>query len=108
MFLLRTMAYMLQERAIQEQNSALSKKVHMLLLSWIDYPNTIFISILGLDLLELKDNYWSVQTFSHAFCKQIKEKEKRMAEQAYWDQQNHAPNSPSFLLPQPLPFLNIG
>nr|ASM90855.1 AP1 [Lonicera macranthoides] len=57
---------------------------------------------------ELQRKERAIQEQNSALSKKIKEKEKTMAEQAYWDQQNHAPNSPSFLLPQPLPFLNIG
>ncbi|PON79735.1 MADS-box transcription factor [Parasponia andersonii] len=42
--------------------------------------------------------------------KKIKEKEKNVAqvEQMHWEQQNHCPNTSSFMLPQPLPCLNIG
>ena len=39
----------------------------------------------------------------------IKEKEKNMAvDQMQWEPQNHGPSTSSFMLPQPLPRLNIG
>ncbi|XP_058070537.1 truncated transcription factor CAULIFLOWER A-like isoform X2 [Magnolia sinica] len=40
--------------------------------------------------------------------RKIQEKEKAMAQQAQWEQQNQSQSSPSFLLASPLPTLNIG
>nr|AMS35026.1 APETALA-like protein [Cornus officinalis] len=52
---------------------------------------------------------------NNSLTKKIKEKEKEKEEQekstalqVQWEQPSHGPNSSSFLLPQPLPCLNIG
>ncbi|KAA8532873.1 hypothetical protein F0562_033010 [Nyssa sinensis] len=57
---------------------------------------------------ELQRKEKAIQEQNHMLAKEIKEKEKTMAQQAQWGQQNHEPISTSFLLPQPLPCLNIG
>uniref|UniRef100_A0A5B7ANC5 Putative transcription factor CAULIFLOWER A n=1 Tax=Davidia involucrata TaxID=16924 RepID=A0A5B7ANC5_DAVIN len=56
---------------------------------------------------ELQRKERAIQEQNNMLAKEIKEKEKTMAQQAQWEQQNHGPNSSSFL-PQPLPCLNIG
>uniref|UniRef100_A0A7N2LCW7 Uncharacterized protein n=1 Tax=Quercus lobata TaxID=97700 RepID=A0A7N2LCW7_QUELO len=59
----------------------------------------------------------AIQEQNTILANKIKEKEKTVAQQAqaqaqaqaHWEQQNHGPNgSSSFMLPQPLPCLNIG
>ncbi|KAL5993831.1 hypothetical protein ACLOJK_038188 [Asimina triloba] len=40
--------------------------------------------------------------------KELHEKEKAMAQQAQWEQQNQTQSPPSFLLGSPLPNLNMG
>ncbi|KAK7861547.1 floral homeotic protein apetala 1 [Quercus suber] len=55
----------------------------------------------------------AIQEQNTILANKIKEKEKTVAQQAQaqaqWEQQNHGPNgSSSFMLPQPLPCLNIG
>ncbi|KAL4618305.1 agamous-like MADS-box protein AP1 [Castanea sativa] len=55
----------------------------------------------------------AIQEQNTILANKIKEKEKTVTQQAqaqaHWEQQNHGPNgSSSFMLPQPLPCLNIG
>ncbi|XP_059447741.1 agamous-like MADS-box protein AP1 [Corylus avellana] len=51
----------------------------------------------------------AIQEQNTILAKKIKENEKTAAQQVDWEQQNQGPNgSTSFLLPQPLPCLNIG
>ncbi|KAI5579406.1 hypothetical protein BDE02_08G087300 [Populus trichocarpa] len=56
--------------------------------------------------LQIKEK--AIKEQNNMLVKQIKEKEKALAQPALWDQQDHGPNASSFLLPQlPLPCLNI-
>ncbi|KAJ6910212.1 agamous-like MADS-box protein AP1 isoform X1 [Populus alba x Populus x berolinensis] len=56
--------------------------------------------------LQIKEK--AIKEQNNMLEKQIKEKEKALAQPALWDQQDHGPNASSFLLPQPpLPCLNI-
>uniref|UniRef100_A0A5B7BKX6 Putative transcription factor CAULIFLOWER A n=1 Tax=Davidia involucrata TaxID=16924 RepID=A0A5B7BKX6_DAVIN len=57
---------------------------------------------------ELQKKEKAIQEQNKMLAKKIKEKEKTMAQQAQWEQQNHGPNSSSILLQHPLPCLNIG
>nr|XP_048317859.1 truncated transcription factor CAULIFLOWER A isoform X1 [Ziziphus jujuba var. spinosa] len=57
---------------------------------------------------ELQRKEKAMQEQNNLLAKEIKEKEKLVAQQMQWEQQNHCPASSSFLLPQPLPCLNIG
>ncbi|CAK7323213.1 unnamed protein product [Dovyalis caffra] len=59
-----------------------------------------------LDSLSLKD----LQNLEHQIdsaLKHVKEKEKAIAQQAEWEQQNPVLDSPTILLPQPMQPLNI-
>ncbi|EEF50720.1 mads box protein, putative [Ricinus communis] len=58
---------------------------------------------------ELQKKEKAIQEQNNMLSKQIKEKEKAVAQQALWEQQNHGNNVSPFLMPQPpLPCLNIG
>nr|CAA67967.1 MADS3 protein [Betula pendula] len=59
---------------------------------------------------QLQKKEKAIQEQNTILAKKIKEKEKTVAQHVDWEQQNQgAPNgSSSFLLPQPLPCLNIG
>ncbi|OAY50142.1 agamous-like MADS-box protein AP1 [Manihot esculenta] len=58
---------------------------------------------------ELQKKEKAIQEQNSMLTKQIKEKEKAVAQQALWEQHNHGTNMSPFLLPQPpLPCLNIG
>lgn len=57
---------------------------------------------------ELQKKERAIQEQNNMLAKEIKEKEKTLAEHSQWQQQNHAPNPSPFLLPQQLPCLNIG
>ncbi|XP_022776709.1 truncated transcription factor CAULIFLOWER A-like isoform X2 [Durio zibethinus] len=50
----------------------------------------------------------AIQEQNTMLAKQIKEREKTVAQQSQWAQQNHGLNTSSFLLPEPHPCLNIG
>ncbi|RVW42087.1 Floral homeotic protein APETALA 1 C [Vitis vinifera] len=50
----------------------------------------------------------AMQEQNNMLAKEIKEKEKTVAQQTHWEQQNHGLNTSSFLLPQQLPCLNMG
>nr|WAO97430.1 MADS-box transcription factor 27 [Lonicera japonica] len=57
---------------------------------------------------ELQKKERAIQEQNSMLTKKIKEKEKTVAQQAEWEQQNNGPNSSPFLLQQQLPCLNIG
>ncbi|KAK9277130.1 hypothetical protein L1049_006669 [Liquidambar formosana] len=57
---------------------------------------------------DLQKKEKAIQEQNSMLSKKIKEKEKTMAQQAQWEQQNHGPGEPSFVVPQPLPSLNMG
>nr|ANA05340.1 APETALA1 [Plukenetia volubilis] len=58
---------------------------------------------------ELQKKERAIQEQNNMLAKQIKEKEKKVAQQAQWEQQNHMTSMSPFLLAQPpLPCLNIG
>ncbi|XP_038994241.1 agamous-like MADS-box protein AP1 [Hibiscus syriacus] len=62
---------------------------------------------------ELQRKEKAIQEHNTMLAKQIKEREKTVAQQqqqqqSQWGQQDHGLNSSSFLLPQPPPCLNIG
>ncbi|XVF03157.1 hypothetical protein REPUB_Repub04eG0236700 [Reevesia pubescens] len=58
---------------------------------------------------ELQRKEKAIQEQNTMLAKQIKEREKTVAQQSQWgQQQDHGLNTPSFLLQQPHPFLNIG
>nr|ASY97763.1 AP1 [Cercidiphyllum japonicum] len=57
---------------------------------------------------ELQKKEKEMQEQNKMLAKKIKEKEKTMSQQAQWEQQNHGPGASSFLLPQPIPCLNMG
>ncbi|KAJ0094974.1 hypothetical protein Patl1_16646 [Pistacia atlantica] len=56
---------------------------------------------------ELQRKEKAIQEQNNMLAKKIKEKEKTMAQQAQWGQQNHGPNTLSFLLPQGPPCMKI-
>ncbi|XP_061337343.1 agamous-like MADS-box protein AP1 [Gastrolobium bilobum] len=56
---------------------------------------------------ELQKKEKVIQEQNNMLAKKIKEKEKVAVQQAQWDHPNHGVNA-SFLLPQPLPTLNMG
>nr|WAX25726.1 AP1-like protein [Vitis balansana] len=57
---------------------------------------------------ELQRKEKAMQEQNNMLAKEIKEKEKTVAQQTHWEQQNHGLNTSSFLLPQQLPCLNMG
>ncbi|CAK9142442.1 unnamed protein product [Ilex paraguariensis] len=57
---------------------------------------------------ELQRKEKAIQEQNYMLEKKIKEKEKPMTHQTFWEQQNHGPSSSAFLFPQPLPCLNMG
>ncbi|KAJ8760499.1 hypothetical protein K2173_015166 [Erythroxylum novogranatense] len=60
-------------------------------------------------ILEHQRKEKAIQEQNRILAKQIKEKEKAVAEQALWDQQNHGPSASPLLIPEPtLPCLNNG
>ncbi|XP_058070536.1 agamous-like MADS-box protein AP1 isoform X1 [Magnolia sinica] len=59
-------------------------------------------------IAELQRKEKSLREQNNMLEKEIQEKEKAMAQQAQWEQQNQSQSSPSFLLASPLPTLNIG
>ncbi|XP_007045796.2 PREDICTED: truncated transcription factor CAULIFLOWER A isoform X1 [Theobroma cacao] len=56
---------------------------------------------------ELQRKEKAIQEQNTMLAKQIKEKEKTVAQQSQWGQQGHGLNTSPFLLPQPHPCLNI-
>ncbi|KAL3511021.1 hypothetical protein ACH5RR_030422 [Cinchona calisaya] len=52
---------------------------------------------------ELQRKEKAIQEQNNMLTKKVKEKEKIMAQQAQWQQQNQGPSSTSFLIPRPLP-----
>ncbi|KAL9364919.1 hypothetical protein Peur_042792 [Populus x canadensis] len=64
--------------------------------------------LMNQSISELQIKEKAIKEQNNMLVKQIKEKEKALAQAALWDQQDHGPNASSFLLPQPpLPCLNI-
>ncbi|XP_044489839.1 agamous-like MADS-box protein AP1 [Mangifera indica] len=57
---------------------------------------------------ELQKKEKAIQEQNNMLAKEIKEREKTMAQQAQWGQQNQGPNTLSFLLPQAPPCMKIG
>ncbi|KAI9170366.1 hypothetical protein LWI28_026860 [Acer negundo] len=57
---------------------------------------------------ELQRKEKAMQEQNNMLAKQIKEKEKNMAQQAQWEQQNQVPNTLSFMLPVTPPCLKMG
>ncbi|KAK0573282.1 hypothetical protein LWI29_005675 [Acer saccharum] len=57
---------------------------------------------------ELQRKEKAIQEQNNMLAKQIKEKEKNMAQQAQWEQQNQVPNTLSFMLPVTPPCLKMG
>ncbi|XP_065860609.1 agamous-like MADS-box protein AP1 [Euphorbia lathyris] len=65
--------------------------------------------LIGDYISELQKKEKAILEENSMLTKQIKEKEKAVAQQAQWEQQNHNNNVSQFLMPQPpLPCLNIG
>ncbi|KAG6654105.1 hypothetical protein CIPAW_05G122800 [Carya illinoinensis] len=65
--------------------------------------------LMNKSISDLQRKEKAIQEQNSFLAKKIKEKEKTVAQQAHWEQQNHGSDgSSSFLLPQPLPCLNIG
>nr|AHW58038.1 AP1 [Coffea arabica] len=52
---------------------------------------------------ELQRKEKAIQQQNSMLAKKIKEKEKLMAQQAQWEQQNQGPSSTPYLIPEPLP-----
>nr|ABG49526.1 FUL-like protein 2 [Sinofranchetia chinensis] len=57
---------------------------------------------------ELQKKEKALQEQNNQLGKKLKEKEKTLAQLAHWEHPNQGQNSPSFLLSQTLPSLNIG
>ncbi|KAF3431618.1 hypothetical protein FNV43_RR26349 [Rhamnella rubrinervis] len=57
---------------------------------------------------ELQRKEKAMQEQNNLLAKKIKDKEKFVAQQMQWEQQNHGPSTSSFMLPHQLPCLNIG
>ncbi|XP_047323111.1 agamous-like MADS-box protein AP1 [Impatiens glandulifera] len=57
---------------------------------------------------ELQRKEKAISEQNSTLIKQIKEIEKTMTQQQQWEQQNHDPNAPSYLIQDQLPCLNIG
>nr|AEZ63951.1 APETALA 1-1 [Dimocarpus longan] len=57
---------------------------------------------------ELQRKEKAILEQNNMLAKQIKEKEKTMAQQVQWEQQNQGPNTLSFLVPMPPPCLKMG
>ncbi|KAJ4710713.1 MADS box transcription factor [Melia azedarach] len=57
---------------------------------------------------ELQKKERAIQDQNNMLAKQIKEREKAMAQQAQWGHQIQTPNTLSFLMPQSRPYLRIG
>ncbi|KAI4343996.1 hypothetical protein L6164_011274 [Bauhinia variegata] len=59
-------------------------------------------------ILELQKKDKALQEQNNVLSRKVKEKEKALAQQAQWEQQNHDVDNTCVLLPQPLQPFNIG
>lgn len=91
---------MVQDKALQEQNNQLCKKV-----------NYYFICPYNVSSYHCKSFQLEIYYYSIKFwipLKQVKEREKELAQQNQREQQNQELNSPSFIFQQQLDSPNLG